>query len=70
MSYPYQILLEATPMSICMKEKMRSTFKRDLLHLPASGKENYMYIQKYVIGSNTSRKVILKNDELFKVLIN
>ena len=53
-----------------MKEKMRFTFKRDLLHLPASGKENYMYIQKYVIGSNTSRKVILKNDELFKVLIN
>ena len=53
-----------------MKEKMRSTFKTDLLHLPASGKENYMYIQKYLIGSNSSRKVILRNDDLFKVLIN
>ena len=70
MSYPYQILPEVTPMSLCMKEKMRSTFKRDLLHLPASGKENYMYIQKYDIGSNNSRKVILRNDDLFKVLIN
>ena len=29
-----------------------------------------MYIQKYDIGSNNSRKVILKGDDLFKVIIN
>ena len=29
-----------------------------------------MYIQKYDIGSNNSRKVILKSDDLYKVIIN
>ena len=29
-----------------------------------------MYIQKYDIGSNNSRKVILKRDDLYKVIIN
>ena len=29
-----------------------------------------MYIQKYDIGSNNSRKVIQRSDDLFKVMIN
>ena len=29
-----------------------------------------MYIQKYDIGSNNSRKAILRNDDLFKIIIN